>query len=290
MKKKKIEPPATIACTFAEYVQIEGVNWSSLKHMVKSPMHYLFAQSQPPEDTATLMAGRAAHTAILEPDRFPLEYAVYGGATRRGSDWEAFKAANEGRSIIKSAEYMEALSLRDAVRGHKVASRYLSDGLPERSITWTDEATGIKCKGRVDYLRGDGFVDLKTTANLDERRFQNTFHDLGYHMQLAFYLRGLKALGMLAPVVRLVAVEASDPHDVAAFIVDPGVLATGDEKITELLALLVDCQKRKKWPGRYPEESTLFLPGWAYSDVEADFDGDFGLSIPTATPPAPEAA
>jgi len=285
-KKKKIEPPATIACTFAEYQLIEGVNWSSLKHLLKSPRHYLFAKSQPPEDTATLMAGRAAHTAILEPDRFPLDYAVYSGATRRGSDWEAFKAANEGRTIIKSAEYMDALALRDSVREHKTASRYLSDGLPERSITWTDEATGLKCKARLDYLRGDGFVDLKTTANLDERRFQNTFHDLGYHMQIAFYRRGLVALGMADPIVRLVAVEVPDPHDVAPFIVDPGVIATGDEKIGELLALLVDCQKRKKWPGRYPEETTLYLPGWAYTDIEADDAGDLGLSLPTA----PEAA
>lgn len=287
-RKKSAPPPQTIACTFAEYQQIAGVNWSSLKHLLKSPMHYLFNKSQPPKDTQTLMEGRVAHTAILEPDRLPLDYAVFSGPTRRGAEWEAFKAANAGRTIVKTVEYMEALCLRDAVRGHRIASSYLSGGEAERTITWTDEATGLVCKGRVDYLRADGIVDLKTAATLDERHFGNTFHNLGYHMQLAFYVRGLKALGMADPVVRLVAVEKPDPHDVAPFVVDPGVIATGDEKVGELLATLKECQRTKKWPGRYPAETTLFLPGWAYTDVEAEADaaGDLGLSIPSA----PEAA
>lgn len=280
-RKAKVTPPQSVACTFAEYQQIPGVNWSSLKHLMKSPLHYQHNLTQPPADTAAFMAGRLFHTAVLEPDRVPLDYAVFTGPRRAGADWEQFKAANAGRTIVKTEEYREALAMRDAVRAHKAASRILTGGVPERSITWDDPETGIMCKGRLDYLRPDGFVDLKRTANLDERRFQNTAHDLAYHMQFAFYTRGLRALGMAEPKVWMVAVEGDEPHDVAPFAVDPGAIATGDEKVTELLALLADCTKRKRWPGRYPEETAWFLPGWAYTEADEEFSGSMGLTIGT---------
>ncbi|MEY2668998.1 MAG: Cyanophage [Pseudomonadota bacterium] len=280
-RTKKAKPPQSVVCTFAEYQQIPGVNWSSLKHIAKSPLHYKHHKEQPPEDTAAFMGGRLFHSAVLEPDRLPLDYAVWTGARRAGAEWEQFKAAHAGRTIVKTEEYREVLAMRDAIRAHRPASRLLTGGEPERSITWNDPETGLWCKGRIDFLRPDGFVDLKRTANLDERRFGNTAHDLAYHMQFAFYARGLKALGMESPKVWMVAVEGSEPYDVAAFEVDEGAIATGDEKVSELLALLADCEKRKRWPGRYPEETKWFLPGWAYTDSDEDFTSGMGLTIGT---------
>lgn len=278
MARKK-PSPTSMSLPFGDYQAAEGINWSSLKHLMKSPLHFEHNRKCPPEDRAILMAGRATHTAILEPDRFPLDYAVFTGPRRAGADWEAFKEAHVGRTILKESEYQEALAIRDAVRAHKVAAKLLSKGHAERVITWTDEATGLKCKGRVDYLRPDGLVDLKRTASLDERRFQRTAFDMGYHCQLAFYVRGLKALGMPEPKVWMVAVEGTAPYDVAAFTVDPGVITEGDVKVTELLALFVECQKRKKWPGRYPTETTFFLPGYAYAQEDAGEPADLGLSL-----------
>lgn len=278
-RAKKKEPPRSFTCTFQEYQQVPGVNWSSLKHLAKSPLHYRHHKAQPPGDTASMMGGRAAHTAILEPDRFPLDYAVFTGARRAGAEWEAFREAHAGRTILKVAEYQEALAIRDAVRSHRAASKLLTGGLPEQTITWDDPETGLPCKGRIDYLRQEGFVDLKSSANLDSRRFALTAHDLGYHMQLAFYARGLKALGMAEPKVWMVAVESSEPHDVAPFAVDPGVITEGDAKVGELLRLLAECQRRDKWPGRYPDESVFFLPGFAYTDPADGEDGDLGLTI-----------
>jgi hypothetical protein len=102
-------------------------------------------------------------------------------------------------------------------------------------------------------------------------------------MQLAWYARGLKALGMAEPEVWMVAVEGSAPYDVAPMWVDPGVIATGDDEIGKLLGLLADCQKRKKWPGRYPETTTFLLPGYAYVEPDAEGADDLGLNVPEAS-------
>lgn len=49
MARRKPAPPASTVCTFAEYQQTPGVNWSSLKHMLKSPRHYQHHRQQSPE-------------------------------------------------------------------------------------------------------------------------------------------------------------------------------------------------------------------------------------------------
>jgi hypothetical protein len=253
--------------SFAEYQELVGVNWTTLKHLLKSPAHYSYHLTQPPEDRQTLMLGRAFHTAVLEPDRFPLDYAVYTGGDRRGREWEAFSAANSGRTILKEKEYAEAIRMRDAVRAHRRAAQLLSHGTPELAITWPDPHTSVVCKARLDYLHHPGVVDLKRTASLDARRFANTAADLGYHIQLALYRRGIAALtGVEATEIPvwIVAVEGVPPHDVGVFRVDPGALATGDETVTTLLDTLVRCRRTKRWPGRYPDEVDWHLPGWAY--------------------------
>ena len=276
MPRKKRQPPATLTMSMAEYQALAGVNWSALKYLGKSPLHFAHHRAQGRADTASMLAGRAAHTAVLEPDRFPIDYAVWTGAARRGAEWEAFRDAHPGRTILKVDEYQEALAIRDAVRGHKVADRILTGGAAERVLIWTDPDTGIACKCRIDWLRADGFADLKTTRDLTRRRFRSQAHDLGYHGQLAFYRRGCLALG-LDPTVWLVAVEGAPPHDVAAFAVDPGVIATGDEEVGRLLVLLKECERTKKWPGRYPDLETFHLPPYAYGDDEES--GNMGLTI-----------
>lgn len=270
MARRRPPAPTSREMSFADYLALPGLNWSTLKHLMKSPRHYRHQLMEPPEDRATLMMGRTLHTAVLEGDRFPLDYAVWTGGRRAGTEWDAFVAANPGRTIIKAEEYAQALAMRDAVREHRVAARLLGHGAPERTITWTDPGTGLACKGRIDWLRPDGFADVKKTAQFEARRFAAQAHDLGYHGQLAWYRRGLRALGMADPVAWLISVEATAPYDVAVWRVDEGVLATGDEVVTRLLNLLVECKRRDKWPGRYPEEQTFFLPSWAYTDPEAD--------------------
>jgi hypothetical protein len=274
MARKKPVAPISLSMTFDGYQNIAGLNYSTLKHLRVSPLHFKHNREQPPQDRTAFMLGRASHGAILEPDRFPLDFAVYPGARRAGNDWDAFKEAHRGQTIIKAEEYAEALAIRDAVRGHRVANKLLSGGEAERTLIWTDAASGLVCKGRIDYLRADGFVDVKRTAQLDPRRFQRTAYDLGYHLQAAWYRRGIAALRGIEHrcdvTAWVVAVEASLPHDVAPFRYDPGALATADEEIDGLLATLVECERKKRWPGRYEGEAVLELPGWAYDTDEGD--------------------
>jgi hypothetical protein len=255
---------------FDAYRKIKALNWTHLKRMRQSAKHFKYWSEHETEDTPTMILGRAVHTAVLEPDRFPIDYAVWKGARRAGNDWEAFQAANADRTILRLEEYQWCLEIRDAVRAHPVAKHLLEVGEAEKTIVWTDEASGLKCKGRLDFLNGIGLVDLKTTADLDPIRFGGQAARLGYHCQLAFYRRGLRANGIDVPV-KILACEKDPPHDVAVLALDDDTLFAADEEVSLLLKRVVECRKSKQWPGRFGNvEAPLQLPGWAFGNFPDD--------------------
>jgi hypothetical protein len=263
---------------FADYLKLDAVNWTTLKAMRRSPKHYRYVAAHPAEYTPAMMLGRAVHTAVLEPDRFPLDYAVWDGARRQGNAWEAFKIANAKRTILRADEYALCLAIRDAVRAHPVAKHLLEVGEAEKTITWTDPDTKLKCKGRLDWLNGIGLCDLKTTVDLDPFRFGAQVARLGHHCQLAFYRRGLHANGLDVPV-KILAVEKEPPYDTAVFALDEETLYAGDEEVTELLRRVAECRKTNTWPGRFGEgEAPLALPGWAFGNFGDDVTG-LGLTF-----------
>lgn len=263
--------------TRAEYDAIDAVNYSTLKFLRVSPKHYRHAVDTPASDTATFQFGRAVHTAILEPDRFPLDFAVWTGDRRAGKDWEAFKAANAGRTIVKADEYEVAIAMRNAVRSHPAAAPLLAQGWPEKSVVWTDPDTGIKCKARLDWLCGS-VVDVKTAADIDPARFGATVARYGYHIQAAFYRAGVAyGLGLVDMPFHIIAVEKTAPYDVVVYQLDDAALYAGEEEVRGLLATLKSCRERNEWPGRSSSETMLSLPGWAFTTPNDDDADGLGL-------------
>lgn len=260
---------------FAEYLKIDAINWSTLKHARRSPLHYRYAADHPPRDTTRLALGRAAHTAVFEPDRFLREYALFEGTRRAGKQWKAFQEQNAGKTILKVEEYETALAIRDAVRAHPVAAEYLRSGVAEQSISWTDALTGLPCKGRPDFISTcrtrPAIVDLKTTGDIEHHRFSHVVARMAYHAQGSFYQEGVAVTtGQTLPVV-LIPVEATPPHDVAVYVVGEDELYAGTETVRDLLSVVAECSRTGIWPGRYPEEQQLRLPRYVF-DEEGDTD------------------
>lgn len=252
---------------FSTYQAIDAVNWSSLKWMQVSPLHFQHYVERGRGDTTSLLMGRALHSATFEPDAFPLEYAVYDGAIRRGKAWEAFKDANIGRSILRVDEYERTLAKRDAIRRHPLVAPLLEYGEAEKTVQWTDAETGLACKARLDWVCAS-IVDLKGSPTVDERRFGAAAARYGYHCQLAWYRLGYQAVTGEGKPCLLVVVEHDPPHDVAVFDVGPDELYAGEEECRSLLRRLAECKASGRWPGRYEETRSLSLPAWVWGDDE----------------------
>jgi exodeoxyribonuclease VIII len=261
-----------------DYDAIDAVNFSTLKYAAKSPLAYFHRLNNPKASTIPQLRGTASHTAILEPERLESDYAIFTGKVRNGKVWDAFEAENAHRKIIKQGELDQALRMQRAVRSMPCADAYLSDGHAEVTLVWMDDVTGLLCKGRVDYVKGDdAIVDLKGTGDASGVSFAREAGRQKYHVQASFYLDGYTTLFPMAhPESVLIAVEYSEPHDVAPYVIDADSLEAGRRIYRACLDRIAQCRAERRWPGvANGSVQTLRLP--AYELMEED--GDVELTV-----------
>lgn len=262
------------AMPFDEYAAIEAVNWSKLKRMLVSPLHYKHALEEPIEDeTDPIRVGRATHTAIFEPHRFATDVVEWTGQRRYGKEWDAFTDGIDGKTILTTEQLRRVCRIRDAVRNHPLVAPHLVRGEAEQVLTWTDPETKLALKCRIDWHATDLILDLKTSRNAtDPRAFASDAWRMGYFHQMAFYQRGVAANYGTHPQAMIVAVESTGPHDVVVYRLASHALHAVHEEIDELLLRLKGCMASQQWPGKFTEELELSAPGWATALDETNLD------------------
>lgn len=268
-----------------DYDAIDAVNFSTLKHMAKSPRHYQHAVEAGWEPTSAMRLGTAAHVTLLEPAKLANHYAVFEGTKNRNSnEWKEFeaKAKSEGRTAMYPKEIEPAFRIRDAVMSDPIAAKYVRGCDIEVTIVWVDEATGILCKGRVDALRRSDSceVDVKTCADATPLWFARQLARLSYHMQRSYYADGIASIIKRQPEHRIIAVEQKEPHDVAVFQLNEAAMDAGRTMYRTLLERVKECRESGRWPGvAGGVEMPLELPSWAIAGendegIELMIDGE----------------
>jgi hypothetical protein len=262
---------------FSKYLEIDAEHSSTLRLMDVSALEYHHAKNNPRPDTDVLRAGRAGHTAILELERFLLEYALYEGR-RQHAKWEAFKEMNATKTILTPDIYHRAIGMRGAVYRHPAASKLLAEkGRNELTITWTHERTGLPCKVRLDGERPSAFFDVKTTRDPSPRAFAAACARYGYDFQAGMYREGTRAAGLKERPFKIIAVGSIEPHDVVVYTLSSEMLTTGHGKFEAALTKVTECRASDRWPGISDDALPLELPAWALPSTDDDplmFEGE----------------
>jgi hypothetical protein len=265
----------------AEYDAIRALNISRLKEVKRSPLHFRHLLDHP-KVTEPLVLGTATHVAVLEPERYLADFAVWDRRTeagkmapRAGQYWEAFVKTNVGRTHLTPEQHQLANAIAAAVRFHPVANLYLETGDPEVTLEWElpPELGSRAAKGRVDWItRIDGkpyLVGLKTTRDCRHFQFSRQAANLGYHLGWAYYADGYKAIRGVMPECREIVVESEAPHAVKVYRITPDIIEQGREEYWECVKLLAECEERDEWPAPGGDaEEDLTLPTWAYRQEE----------------------
>lgn len=232
------------------------IRFSSLKAMDKSPAHYQHAL-QRDWSTGYLRKGTAVHAHLLGG----APVVVYEGGTRRGKEWEAFKAANPGATILIPSESRDVIGMRRSLEDHPIAMRLL-EGVRERTITWT--SNGRACQGTPDVVRSESVVELKTAKTSHPEWFVRDAQRLAYHASLAWYQDGLRAAGLEdVSSAFIVAVESVEPWPVTVFELTRDALDIGRAMYRLWWERLAVCEASNHWP--------------AYSESIVPFDVASGL-------------
>lgn len=173
--------------------------------------------------------------------------------------------------LAKHFERAEAMARRvhAQLARHQEAAGAFQGGKPEQSLLWTEEVDGqtVWCRARLDYLPAGGnvFDDFKTTAAsaAASQWGQRTMWETGCDVQAAFYIRGIKALGLAAdPHFRFVVAELEDPFAIAVHTLTPAALAMANRKVEYALRLWARSLAKDWWPGYPPFTAYLDPPPW----------------------------
>ncbi|HUT60947.1 MAG TPA: PD-(D/E)XK nuclease-like domain-containing protein [Phycisphaerae bacterium] len=160
---------------------------------------------------------------------------------------------------------------------------FLDGAQHEVSIVWIDPQTQLKCKSRLDVLKGAGIADLKSSArSVDNDTFAWEVKRWEYAGQGGMYLDGLKqamkALGKGfdgAPWFEFWAVQNFPPYTPHPWCLvdDPSEqpisfqwLQYGRQVWHSYLQQVAHCLKTGEWPGHhhegqpFPSREELFVP------------------------------
>jgi len=266
----------------AEYDQIQAMSITRLKGLRRSPLHYQYLLTNP-KVTQPLTLGIGAHTAVLEPERFLNDFAIWDrktesgrAAPRNGKWWDAFQLEHQGRTILTDEEARVSQAIAAAVRFDPVANKYLASGDPEVTMRWELEE-GRPAKGRIDWLTviegKPTIVGLKTTRDCRHFAFGSQAAKLDYAIQWAWYCDGYKKITGREPQMVEIVVESEAPHAVATYFIRDDILLQGRDNYRELLKILAECEAKDEWPGPQLCEEILTLPTWYYQDPNDDIDG-----------------
>lgn len=280
----------------ADYLAMPGVSASALEVFRRSPLQYRHARENPPESTPALERGTALHMAVLEPGDFAGHYVTLGqcegvkkngercqcagSVYRLGSSYCGTHDPDRGSPpdpdihVLGADDMAAVLGMRDAILAHPRA-RTLVEGAGGAELTgiFEDPETGVLCRIRPDRLveRAGMLVDLKTTRDAAPWAFPGDAERRGYFRKLAFYRRGLRALGWPYQASAVIAVESAAPHDLICYLADEAGLDAADREVTRLLRQFAHCTETDTWPGYQAAHdgfATLERPAWATRDEE----------------------
>jgi len=212
----------------------------------RSPFH---ARFQTRQETSPQRFGSAAHTAVLEPEKFEPAYER-GPDDRRGNKWKDAEvaAATAGRILLTSGDYDDAMRLRDALHRNPLVRKLTANALAERSGYWIDPATGELCRCRPDlYNPGMSVIaDLKSTTDASPNAWRKRVADYGFHAQEPWYSRGWAAAGGGdVDAFLFITVERDAPYAHAIYELTPSAVAEGEAIMNAALERYAECRKRE---------------------------------------------
>ena len=190
-------------------------------------------------------------------------------------DWRT-NAAKEERDAARADGFIPLLphqfaeveamvaAVRTQLEGMSIDPPLFCDGQPEQTLVW--EEAGVTCRARLDWLRDDRAAcdDLKTTSGSARPSdwSQRRLWDIGADIQVAMYLRGVKAVTGREPAFRFVVVETCPPYALSVVSLAPSALELANSKLDYALAKWRECLETDTWPSYPTQIAWAEAPTW----------------------------
>lgn len=230
------------------------------------PALFHYERGNPVETTREMDMGTVAHTLLLGNGA---EIAVLDFDDYRTKPAQAAKAkaVDEGKTPILAWEHGRAQAMVSALSVHPIAKHLFAGGQAERSLFWTDRASGVALRARIDYMRlgieRPLIIDYKSTVCAALDAIPRAIDNYGYHIQAAWYLAGVKALGLAEEPAFLNVWQERKPPFVVTVTQMPLIsLSIGADRMREAIDIYAACTAAGHWPPYSEQVEAIGVPYW----------------------------
>lgn len=244
----------------------------------KSPAHARIAHPRLNPDFERVeedkySVGTVAHALFLEDDESRLAIApeVFTDWRKTAAQEIKNEARANGQIPLLASQAVEVRAMVAALRAqcdeYPVEPPLFAAGRAEETLVWEDEY-GVLCRARLDWLHDDGSAidDMKSTkASANPESWTRTMYGFGAPLQVAFYLRGARAVLGVEPVFRFVVVECAPPFAMSVVSLAPDALALAEKQVSYALKTWAMCLRNDHWPAYDQRVAYAEAPPWIES-------------------------
>lgn len=245
------------------YFEVDALNHSLLKQFKHTPKHYLAAKATKSVPTAAMEFGTLVHGILLEDFQIEKDIIIMPDLDKRTKvykDWAALAKIDSKKLIVSLADYNIAKRMVDNLLAKKSFQKLWEQRIGTEEAYYYDKE-GVKCKALIDIELnpGWGLVDLKTSANIDARRFFNSVIDYSYDTQAAWYQ---EPTGRTGEPYYIIAMEKSEPYDSIIYLMPPELIEIGHRLNQKRFELYKYCTETGDWFGQEDKIHELEIPSW----------------------------
>lgn len=175
---------------------------SGIRDILDNPTFYWFNSNLNPlreeKQSEAMKDGQIFHSMILEGENFKKKFKVMPpeieALNKNCTEFKVWKAA-QSLDVVPSSKYKKFSLICDYLKeeGQLLDCSIFKNGFPEVSIFWTED--GIKRKARIDYLKTNCIIDLKTFLKTKKTPLNSFvsqyFFSYRVYVQLIYYRRAV---------------------------------------------------------------------------------------------------
>ncbi len=182
-----------------------------------------------------------------------------------GQNWKALQKS-KGREVLGASDRARSIDCAGAIAANPRFREITEGASAEVSIVWDDPETGVRLKGRADFVPPADYIDdLKTIkeGGAELSTFRDTVFYRLYHWQAAMYLDGWTiASGEIRDRARYIVAETSYPFRVEVHNLPMGAIEQGRAGYRDALRLYADCIEDGDWPTSTEQIKDIHFTKW----------------------------
>lgn len=248
-----------------------------IKSFLKSPAHFqhFHFTDEEKEESDAMRFGRAAHTMLLEPEKFKEKFIAkpdFGDMRKPANRAERdIWLSDLPKDLIPcSTEDLAVLTgIMNSLQAHPVGKQLFKEGFCEAIGYYRDPETGLKCRIKPDFVsqKRSAVIDFKTTRDARKFLFAKTMYENRYDIQAAHYAAGIKIIEGWEPKRRiLVVVEKKPPFAVAVYCLGHTTVEKSDLDRRYALDGIANCLVTNSYESYQTEAEDIDLPAYAFWD------------------------